>query len=433
MSDAVSITLKADQLNLNARKVVKRLHESGFEAYLVGGCVRDLLLDKQPKDFDVSTNAHPEEVRDLFRNSRMVGRRFKIVHVRFGREIVEVATFRAEHPEEDHETYDSSHISEGGMILSDNRYGTFREDARRRDFTINALYYDPENEEVLDPLDGVKDLEKRQIRLIGIPEDRYREDPVRMLRAIRFRAKLGFDIEDETRTAIKEYGFLLQDIPPARLFEEVLKLFMSGYALQAFAGLINEDAFRWLFPDTQNLLAEPLNQKLIELALESTDTRIGNDMPVTPAFIFAALLWGPFLEERQRLIDEEGVTIYAANMEAANNVIAKQQLFTSIPKRFSGPMRDIWFLQFRMPNKTGKKAVAVANHKRFRAAYDFLLLREKAGEVLNGLGAFWTQYQIDNPLDTQSSNHRRPADQQNSDRQGSRRRRRKRPPRTPST
>ncbi len=243
MSDAVSITLKADQLNLNARKVVKRLHESGFEAYLVGGCVRDLLLDKQPKDFDVSTNAHPEEVRDLFRNSRMVGRRFKIVHVRFGREIVEVATFRAEHPEEDHETYDSSHISEGGMILSDNRYGTFREDARRRDFTINALYYDPENEEVLDPLDGVKDLEKRQIRLIGIPEDRYREDPVRMLRAIRFRAKLGFDIEDETRTAIKEYGFLLQDIPPARLFEEVLKLFMSGYALQAFAGLNKRGCF----------------------------------------------------------------------------------------------------------------------------------------------------------------------------------------------
>ncbi len=428
MSDAVSITLKADQLNLNARKVVKRLHESGYEAYLVGGCVRDLLLDKMPKDFDVSTNAHPEEVRELFRNSRMVGRRFKIVHVRFGREIVEVATFRAEHPEEDHETYDSSHISEGGMILSDNRYGTFREDARRRDFTINALYYDPDSQEVLDPLEGIKDLEDRQIRLIGTPEDRYREDPVRMLRAIRFKAKLGFEIEENTREAITEFGYLLQDIPPARLFEEVLKLFMSGYAQEAFTGLAKEDAFRWLFPDTQNLLAEPHYKQLIELALESTDTRIGNDMPVTPAFIFAALLWGPFLKERQRLIDDEGITVYAANMEAANNVVAKQQLFTSIPKRFSGPMRDIWFLQFRLPNKTGKKAVAVASHKRFRAAYDFLLLREKSGEAPEGLGAFWTQYQIDNPLEEQRNNHRRPSGQQHGGRQGPRRRRKKGPP-----
>ncbi len=319
------------------------------------------------------------------------------------------------------------------MILSDNRYGTFREDARRRDFTINALYYDPENEEVLDPLDGVKDLEKRQIRLIGSPEDRYREDPVRMLRAVRFRAKLGFDIEQDTRSAIGEFGYLLQDIPPARLFEEVLKLFMSGYAQRAFTGLTDEDAFRWLFPDTQNLLAESHHQKLIDLALESTDTRIGNEMPVTPAFIFAALLWGPFLKERQRLIDDEGITIYAANMEAANNVVAKQQLFTSIPKRFSGPMRDIWFLQFRMPNKTGKKAASVANHKRFRAAYDFLLLREKSGEDLQGLGEFWTQYQIDNPLDAQGSSRGRPTDHQNGGRQGSRRRRRKRPPRAPST
>ena len=428
MSDAVSITLKADQLNLNARKVVKRLHESGYEAYLVGGCVRDLLLDKMPKDFDVSTNAHPEEVRELFRNSRMVGRRFKIVHVRFGREIVEVATFRAEHPEEDHETYDSSHISEGGMILSDNRYGTFREDARRRDFTINALYYDPDSQEVLDPLEGIKDMEDRQIRLIGTPEDRYREDPVRMLRAIRFKAKLGFEIEENTREAITEFGYLLQDIPPARLFEEVLKLFMSGYAQEAFTGLAKEDAFRWLFPDTQNLLAEPHYKQLIELALESTDTRIGNDMPVTPAFIFAALLWGPFLKERQRLIDDEGITVYAANMEAANNVVAKQQLFTSIPKRFSGPMRDIWFLQFRLPNKTGKKAVAVASHKRFRAAYDFLLLREKSGEAPEGLGAFWTQYQIDNPLEEQRNNHRRPSGQQHGGRQGPRRRRKKGPP-----
>lgn len=429
MSDDIPITLNADQINLNARKVVKRLHDSGYEAYLVGGCVRDLLLGKTPKDFDVSTNAHPEEVRDLFRNSRMIGRRFMIVHVRFGREIIEVATFRAEHPEENHDTYDSSHISEGGMILSDNRYGTFSEDAGRRDFTINALYYDPENEEILDPLDGIKDIRRQQIRLIGTPEDRYREDPVRMLRALRFRAKLGFEIEEQTRTAISEFGYLLQDIPPARLFEEVLKLFMSGYGKEALSCLTEEDTFRWLFPDTQSLLGDSHHRALIELALESTDTRIGNDMPVTPAFIFAALLWAPFLQERQRLIDDEGVTIYAANMEAANNVVAKQQMFTSIPKRFSGPMREIWFLQFRLPNKTGKKAIAVASHKRFRAAYDFLLLRERSGEVLDNLGEFWTQYQIDNPLPDHYNNHRGSSDQSNENGQGPRRKRRKRPPR----
>ncbi|MFT6437185.1 MAG: poly(A) polymerase [Candidatus Azotimanducaceae bacterium] len=428
MSDDIAITLNADQINLNARKVVKRLQDSGYEAYLVGGCVRDLLLGKTPKDFDVSTNAHPEEVRDLFRNSRMIGRRFMIVHVRFGREIIEVATFRAEHPEENHDTYDSSHISEGGMILSDNRYGTFREDARRRDFTINALYYDPENQEILDPLEGIEDLKRQQIRLIGTPVDRYREDPVRMLRALRFRAKLGFEIEEQTRAAISELGYLLQDIPPARLFEEVLKLFMSGYGKEALYCLTEEDTFRWLFPDTESLLNDSHHRSLIELALESTDTRIGNDMPVTPAFIFAALLWGPFLKERQRLIDEEGVTIYAANMEAANNVVAKQQLFTSIPKRFSGPMREIWFLQFRLPNKTGKKAIAVASHKRFRAAYDFLLLRERSGEALDDLGAFWTQYQIDNPLPDHRNSPRGMSEQPNGNSQGTRRRRRKRPP-----
>jgi len=427
MSDAAKFSLEAELINLNARKVVKRLHESGYEAYLVGGCVRDLLLGRDPKDFDVSTNAHPEEVRELFRNSRMVGRRFMIVHVRFGREIVEVATFRAEHPEETHETYDSSHISEGGMILSDNRYGNFSDDAKRRDFTINALYYDPDNQEILDPLEGMKDIEQRLIRLIGDPQDRYREDPVRMLRALRFQAKLEFDIEEHSRQAIIELGYLLQDIPPARLFEEVLKLFMSGYGKKSFACLIAEDTFRWLFPDTHNLLGEHYSRNLIELALESTDTRIGDGKPVTPAFIFAALLWAPFLIERQRLIDDEGLTIFDAGVEAANNVVAKQQLFTSIPKRFSGPMRDIWFLQFRLPNKTGKKAISVARHKRFRAAYDFLLLRERSGEALDGLGEFWTQYQIDNPLEVQPHNHRGSPNESAGEQTRPRRRRRKRP------
>lgn len=376
-----------------ALKVVQRLHDKGFQAYLVGGCVRDLLLGKSPKDFDVATDAHPDAIRALFNSARIVGRRFQIVHVRFGRDIIEVTTFRA--------PAGSSAVTEGGMLLSDNVYGTYEQDVMRRDFTMNALYYDPQTDEIRDLVDGKQDIEQRIVRLIGDPELRFREDPVRMLRAARFEAKLGFSIEAKAEAALHKFGFLLRDIPPARLFEEVLKLFMSGDGAASFASLRQHDLLAWLFPDTHRINSEQ-SMKLIELALASTDQRIREEKPVTPAFILAALLWPAFLELRQQLKDN-GHSNLAASQEAAFGVIARQQDFISIPKRFSGPMRDIWHLQARLHNTRGKKPAAIARHKRFRAAYDFLLLREKSGEQLDDLGAWWTRYQEENPGATRQS------------------------------
>lgn len=387
MVDATGL-VSSDRISTSALKVVRRLTESGYQAYVVGGCVRDLMLGKSPKDFDVATDAHPEEVRDLFRNSRMVGRRFRIVHVRFGPELVEVATFRAPHNEAETE----KNFSDGGMILSDNIWGTFDEDVHRRDFTMNALYFQPESNEIIDQVGGIDDIRSRRIRLIGEPESRFREDPVRMLRAIRFKAKLGFDIEPATEVAMRRLGHLLQDIPPARLFEEVLKLFMNGHGEASFEEMIEYDLFGWLFPATRRLLDGTRARELIRLALASTDQRVAEDKPVTPAFIFAALLWYPFIEEND-LLTAEGMTNLAASHDASSNVVAKQQLFTSIPRRFSGPMREIWSMQFRLPARFGKKADVLLRHKRFRAAYDFLVLREQSGEDMEGLGEWWTQYQ----------------------------------------
>ncbi len=388
----IEAELSRTSISVNALKVVKRLTSQGYEAYLVGGCVRDLLLDRSPKDFDVATDAHPEDVRELFRNSRSIGKRFKIVHVRFGRDIVEVATFRAPHSESTGE----DNITETGMILSDNIYGDFDEDVHRRDFTMNALYYDATTNSIRDLVSGQKDIENKEIRLIGDPESRYREDPVRMLRAVRFKAKLGFTIEPATAAPLKNLGYLLQDIPPARLFEEVLKLFMSGHGKESFIAMKEYDLFGWMFPDSNNATENTRASQLIELSLASTDQRIKDDQPVTPAFIYAALLWYPFVTEKTRL-EKAGHTSVTAFHEAAGNVIAKQQLFTSIPRRFSGPMRDIWQLQSRLPNRFGKKAELLFRHKRFRAAYDFLLMREASGEALDGLGDWWTEFQENAP------------------------------------
>lgn len=398
--------LADNPISINAMKVVKRLSSQGFEAYLVGGCVRDLLLGRAPKDFDVATNAHPEEVRELFRNSRSIGRRFKIVHVRYGRDIIEVATFRAPHDP----SPSDNNITDSGLILSDNSYGSFSEDVFRRDFTVNALYYDADLKEIRDLVDGLSDIKAQVLRLIGDPESRYREDPVRMLRAVRFKAKLGFELADDTEEPLPKLGHLLQDIPPARLFEEVLKLFMSGQGEQAFKIMLEYQLFKWLFPDSHNAMEQnPRTEKLIALALGSTDRRIAIEKPVTPAFVYAALLWHPFEIERDRL-KQEGNT--NAAFEAGSNVIAKQQLFTSIPRRFSGPMREIWQLQARLPVRTGKKPSILVTHRRFRAAYDFLLLREESGEDLENLGQWWTDYQEQNPeqqaeMTKGQGNHRR--------------------------
>ncbi len=360
--------------------------EHGYQAYLVGGSVRDIIIGQKPKDFDVATDAHPEDVKSLFRNSRMIGRRFRIVHVRFGREIVEVATFRAPQP------VDDSSQSDTGMLLSDNIFGSFEDDVIRRDFSINALYFSPESGDVLDLVGGLDDINARVIRLIGNPESRYREDPVRMLRAVRFRAKLDFQINEASSEPIPRLGYLLQDISSARLFEELLKLFLSGYAERAFDDLLRFELFGWLFPDSRRAMDHYPAERLIRAALASTDSRIAIDLPVTPAFVFAALLWYPFVEEKTRL-EAEGASHLEANNEAAANVLAKQQLIISIPRRFSSPMREIWELQFRLPARHGRKPEALVAHKRFRAAYDFLLLREQAGEKLDGLGDWWTRYQ----------------------------------------
>lgn len=375
----------------SALKVLYRLHNAGFEAYLVGGCLRDALLGQTPKDFDVATNATPEEVRDLFRNSRIIGRRFRIVHVRFGRDIIEVTTFRGR-PNDDHGEH-LAQQSEHGLLLRDNVWGNIEEDALRRDFTVNALYYNIADFSLHDWADGISDIESRTLRLIGDPETRYREDPVRMLRAVRFAAKLGFSMAPATEAPIRAMAPLLLQIPPARLFEEVLKLFLSGYAVETFHLLRHYGLFAMLFPEAEDAMEElAWAEPLIIQALASTDARIQNERPVTPAFLFAAMLW-PGTQLRTQHLQDQGMPPIPAQQTASQQAISRQLQHTSIPKRFSLPMRDIWDLQQRLPKRRGKRAFQTREHPRFRAAYDFLLLREAAGEVPAGLGDWWTAFQ----------------------------------------
>src|SRR5690606_2795605 len=286
--------LNRNEISRHAISVVERLQKAGYQAYLVGGCVRDLLLDIDPKDFDVATSATPEQVRAEFRNARVIGRRFKLAHVQFGREIIEVATFRANHPQgEDEEDSNQAARNESGRILRDNVYGSLEDDAQRRDFTINALYYDPTTERILDYAHGVHDIRNRLVRLIGIPEQRYQEDPVRMLRAARFAAKLDFEIEKHSAAPIRRLAPMLREIPAARLFDEVLKLFLAGKAERTFELLVDYDLFAPLFPASAAALERDpeYTGRLIRQALINTDERIRQGKPVTPAFLFAALLW----------------------------------------------------------------------------------------------------------------------------------------------
>lgn len=387
--------MRRAQVSRNAINVVERLQKAGYQAYLVGGCVRDLMLGLVPKDFDVATSATPEQVRSEFRNSRVIGRRFKLAHVHFGREIIEVATFRANHPQgEDDEDSNLASRNESGRILRDNVYGSLEDDAQRRDLTINALYYDPSTERVLDYAQGAKDIRNQQIRLIGDPTQRYQEDPVRMLRAIRFAAKLGFAIEKHTAEPIRPLAHLLRDIPSARMFDEVLKLFMIGYAERTFELLVEFDLLAPLFPASAEALKRDPQYagKLIRLALANTDKRIAENRPVTPAFLFAAMLW-PALPARVANLQERGMQAIPAMQEAAQGLIIEQCQRTAIPKRFSMPIREIWDMQERLPRRNGKRADLLLENPRFRAGYDFLLLREDAGEDLQGLGDWWTDYQ----------------------------------------
>ena len=387
--------LQRAKFSRNAVNVVERLQHAGYQAYLVGGCVRDMLLGMQPKDYDVATSATPEQVRAEFRNARVIGRRFKLAHVHFGREIIEVATFRANHPQGDDE--EDSHLSsrnESGRILRDNVYGSLEDDAQRRDFTINALYFDVSGERILDYAHGVHDIRNRLIRLIGDPEQRYLEDPVRMLRAVRFAAKLDFDIEKHSATPIRQLASKLRDIPSARLFDEVLKLFLAGYAERTYELLVEYDLFAPLFPASAAALKRnpDYTDTLIRQALANTDERIALGKPVTPAFLFAALLW-PALPARVLQLQDRGMPPIPAMQEAAHDLIVEQCQRIAIPKRFTLPIREIWDMQERLPRRSGKRADLLLENTRFRAGYDFLLLREDAGEETGGLGDWWTDYQ----------------------------------------
>ena len=381
-------------ISASALKVLYRLKDAGFQSFLVGGGVRDLLLGREPKDFDVGTNATPEEVKGLFRSCRLIGRRFRLAHVRYGREVIEVATFRGRHDEESHDEGVSEHSTEG-RILRDNVYGTLDDDVWRRDFTVNALYYDIKDFSVVDYVGGLEDLKAGTLRLFGDPEQRYREDPVRMLRAVRFAAKLGFRIHPDSETAIHELGHLLDDIPSARLFEEVLKLFLGGNAVGSFELLRHYDLFRHLFPMTDEALSHeeqgfPIT--FVLRALENTDKRLAESKPVTPAFLYAALLWEPMRLRYESLLQQDASALEAAQI-AGNQITSEQVQATSLPKRFSMPMREIWNLQPRFERKRGKAPYRLLEHPRFRAAYDFLLLRAEVGEAPEELAEWWTNFQ----------------------------------------
>jgi poly(A) polymerase len=421
--DAHSVSRK--NISDSALKVMSRLRSGGFQSFLVGGAVRDLVLDGHPKDFDVATDATPEEVHELFRNSRIIGRRFRIVHVRFGREIIEVTTFRGHHDNEDDDVppqRKQAKQDDSGMLLRDNVFGSLEDDAVRRDFTVNALYYCSSDFCVYDYVDGLADLEQQQIRIIGDAEQRYREDPVRMLRAVRFAAKLNFTIEPDTAQPIPDLAYMLEAVPSARLFDEMLKLFMAGKALETFTLLNEYQLLEHLFPATARELDDaPDTVLLMEAAMRSTDNRIAIGKPVTPAFVLAALLWAPTLRLSYQL-EDEGENPSKAMQEASQSIISEQLHHIAIPKRFTMPMKEIWEFQSRLQNRS-KKPVSLLSHRRFRAAYDFLLLREEAGEDLDELGKFWTELQEKNPDVVPDP----AADREEAPRRPRRRRRRKRP------
>jgi len=388
-----------------AQKVLYRLKSAGFDAYLVGGSVRDLLLGREPKDFDVVTDAWPEQIRELFRNSRLIGRRFRLAHIRYGEEIIEVSTFRASH----HDAGDAGHVIDG-RIIRDNVYGTIDEDVWRRDFTVNALYYNIKDFSVVDYVGGMDDIRTGRIRLLGDPVKRYIEDPVRLLRAVRFAVKLGFRIEPESERPLREQGSLLNDIPPARLFEEVLKLFMGGCAVQSFEQLRHYHLFGILFPQTEEVLAEQeggFPHTLLVKALENTDRRLAENKPVTPGFLIAALLWEPMMKLAREYM-KEGMHQHEAMHLASDVVVSRQISRTAMPRRFTQMAREVWLLQYRLTLTKGKRPKRLLAHPRFRAAYDFMLLRAEAGENVSELADWWTRFQAD-PANAELIGGRKPA------------------------
>ena len=392
------------ELSENALKVLYRLNKAGFDAYLVGGGVRDILLGQHPKDFDIVTDATPEQIKKLFRNCRLIGRRFRLAHIVFGRDIIEVATFRGHHKQEDEQKGKLSKQSEQGMLLRDNIYGTIDEDAERRDFTINALYYSIKDFKVYDFANGVADIKRGVIRLIGDPETRYREDPVRMLRAVRFATKLDMAIDDKTRMPIYELAPLMANIPPARMFEEYLKLFLGGKAEQNFDMLSEYNLLQFFFPHIAPKWKheeDSVAVKFIRKVLVNTDKRINQGKTVTPAFLLAAVIWHPIEAQIKVLMRQQNMPYQDAFFAAMYEVMGEQQRCIAIPKRFQLPMKDIWFLQQKLGQREPKKAYKTLEHPRFRAGYDFLLLRsEVEQQEYEELATWWTHFQSASP-DTQ--------------------------------
>lgn len=384
-------------LSKNAVKVTKTLQDAGYEAYVVGGAVRDLLLGIAPKDFDVATNATPEQVQKLFRRSRLIGRRFQIVHVTFygGRgghgsrdktEIIEVSTFRAILEGE------GTHVAESGRILRDNVWGSQAEDATRRDFTINAMYYDPESQVVLDYHGGMKDIRTKVLRMIGNPTQRYREDPVRMLRAVRFSAKTGFAIEQSSLSPISKLAPLLHDVPQARLFDEILKLLMSGHAWACLTSLRDAGLHQGILPLLDVILEQSEKENFAKLALERTDQRVADGKPISPGFLFATLLWHT-VSRIWRANIKSGQSTVPALHDAIDVALASQREIFAVQRRHESDMREIWGLQPRFEKRSGKMPHRLLESPRFRAGYDFLCLRCQTGELPESLAQWWEDFQ----------------------------------------
>lgn len=392
--------ISRSQISENALKVLQRLKKADYEVYLVGGCVRDLLLGREPKDFDVATNASPEQIKQVFRNCRIIGRRFRLAHVFFGREIIEVATFRGSETEES----DQQVIHEDGRLLRDNVFGTLEEDVWRRDFTVNALYYNIRDFSVVDYTGGMQDHANATLRLIGDPEVRYREDPVRMLRAIRFAVKLGFTLHPETENPIYSQAELLKSIPSARLYDEVLKLFLAGYGVQTFEMLRHYGLFAMLFPATDKCLQtqdHDFPRLFLIRALENSDKRFNDGKSLTPYFLLAALLWEPLqLAANKRIQQGENETL--AYQSASNEVLTRQIKITAMPRHITQSMRDVWFMQNKFSRTVGSRPYRLLEQPKFRAAYDFLQLRAETGGADPELVDWWTRFQAaDEELRTQ--------------------------------
>ena len=375
-----------EQISYGARKVTDGLQAAGYQAYVVGGAVRDLLLNRIPKDFDVATDATPEEVRRVFRRSRIIGRRFRLVHVMFGEEVVEASTFRSMIEAEDAQT------DEHGRLLRDNQFGDQEQDAARRDFTVNALFYDPATQEIHDYHDGYADMRANLLRMIGDPAVRYREDPVRMLRAVRLSAKLEMRIDAATAAPIAKMKDLLDNVPQARLLDEVLKMLLSGHSVECIQQLRRMSLHHGLLPLLDVILEQPLGEKFVMLALRNTDERISQDKPVSPAFLFAALLWHEVLAA-WKLHQQQGERPVGAMHAAMDEVLGKQKARLAIPHRHDAVMKEIWLMQLRLEQRAGQRPFRLLEQPRFRAGFDFLLLRCASGEVDDELGLWWDEFQ----------------------------------------